>query len=201
METRRTGSGNDYITGLLNHRLRSFTPTQTTKAFCAQTTGLSERVRALKKVLNLNMQVCACVCVQSADTIIQHHIQLHFECGCALHWCDPDTLLDELNCVWPAKPLITMVESRAGELCVSVLFLNGTGLNKGPPTTTNTGSWGLSLTASFVFLELKKRSKSEDHLAENPSTQKCGNIHSNVTDRHCWCVFQILACQFEPNVT
>ena len=46
-----------------------------------------------------------------------------------------------------------MLESTA-EICVCVSFLfllYDAGLNKGPPTNTNTGGRVLSLTASFVF--------------------------------------------------
>lgn len=47
-----------------------------------------------------------------------------------------------------------------GELRVSVLFLlDAAGLNKGPPTNTNTGRPGLSPTVSFVFLASLKKLK------------------------------------------
>lgn len=62
-----------------------------------------------------------------------------------------------------------------GELRVSVLFLlDAAGLNKGPPTNTNTGRPGLSPTVSFVFLASCKNSNSRcrDYLAENPSVPK-----------------------------
>lgn len=50
----------------------------------------------------------------------------------------------------------------SGELCVSVLFLlDDAGLNKRPPTNTNSGSWVCSLTQSFVFLASWKRAGSE----------------------------------------
>lgn len=63
---------------------------------------------------------------------------------------------------------------------VSRVFLNDAGLNKGPPANTNTGSRSLSLTGSFIFLGQSKQSKtSEDYLAENPLTQKCGTFKLN----------------------
>lgn len=147
---------------------------------------------------------------QSADTIIQHaHNCFHFEYCWALRLCDPHTLLEEyIDCVSPARPSITMVESTAENCVFSVLFLlDDAGLNKGPPTNTNTGS-GSSHTHSIFCLFGQPKTQNTfqirrfiwQRIHRPEQLRGCGDLHFTVTDRHCWCVFQMLACQFNQTL-
>lgn len=87
-----------------------------------------------------------------------------------------------------------------GELCVSVLFLlDAAGLNKGPPTNTNTGSRALSVTASFLFSASRKMFQNAKIIWQTNQQAKCYRgveIYTFWLQTSTLCVFWNLACQF-----
>lgn len=161
MGTQRTEGGELCIEALLNHIRQCFTHKHKhTAKRVTQTTVLSERAQEREKTKFIESKYalftvswhCHSQTLGTASTL-----NITGRYVCVTH----TLLLDEYrDCVSPARPSITMVESTAVN-CVSVLFLlDDAGLNKGPPTNTNTGSRLLSATASSA--KKKKKSKSKD---------------------------------------
>lgn len=84
----------------------------------------------------------------------QHSDRFHFEYRSVPRLCDPHVFVGQIlrPCVM-SKTINYSAGVQGRELGWSVPFLlDDAGLNKGPPTNTNTGSWLLSFTNFFVFL-------------------------------------------------